>query len=67
MIWEAVDNRAQKTKQRQKEYERKREEKRRNRQLYHLRHSKVRQRICMRMFAGHPCGVKTLCFTDTPS
>lgn len=41
MIWEAVDNRAQKQKQRAKEYERKREEKRRNRQLYHLRHTKV--------------------------
>ena len=41
MIWEAVENKEQKAKQRAKEYEKKREEKGRLRQLYYLRHSKV--------------------------
>lgn len=39
MIDEAVENREQKAKQRQKEYERKREAKSAQRQLYHLRHT----------------------------
>ncbi len=41
MIMEAIDNREQKAKNRQKEYEKKREAKRRERMLYHLRHAKV--------------------------
>ena len=41
MILEAIDNRAQKKQQREKEYARKRDEKSRNRQLYHLRHTRV--------------------------
>jgi hypothetical protein len=40
MIDEAVENKEQKQKQRQKEYDRKRDQKRRDRQLYHLRHSR---------------------------
>ncbi|PNH00179.1 hypothetical protein TSOC_014012, partial [Tetrabaena socialis] len=40
MIMEAIDNKEQKQKNRQKEYDRKREAKRRERTLYHLRHSK---------------------------
>lgn len=40
MIEEAIDNREQKAKQRQKEYERKREAKWRNRQMYYLRHTR---------------------------
>ena len=40
MIEEAIDNREQKQKQRQKEYDRKREAKWRNRQMYHMRHTR---------------------------
>lgn len=40
MIQEAMDNKEQKAKQRNKEYEKKREEKRRNRQMYYLRHAR---------------------------
>lgn len=40
MIEEAIDNREQKAKQRAKEYERKREAKWRNRQMYHMRHTR---------------------------
>ncbi|KXZ44007.1 hypothetical protein GPECTOR_75g731 [Gonium pectorale] len=40
MIMEAIENKEQKAKNRQKEYDRKREAKRRERMLYHLRHSK---------------------------
>jgi hypothetical protein len=40
MIDEAVEARAQKAKQRQKEYERKRDAKRRERQMYHMRHAR---------------------------
>eukprot|EP00803_Ostreobium_quekettii_P008602 evm.model.scf_931.6 EVM.evm.TU.scf_931.6 scf_931:45254-50483(-) len=40
MIEEAVENKEQKQKQRHKEYERKRDNKRRERQLYHLRHTR---------------------------
>ena len=40
MIEEAVDNKEQKAKQRAKEYERKKEAKWRDRQLYHMRHTR---------------------------
>ncbi|GLC39744.1 hypothetical protein PLESTB_001958100 [Pleodorina starrii] len=40
MILEAIENKEQKAKNRQKEYERKRDAKRRERMLYHLRHAK---------------------------
>lgn len=39
LIEEAVDNKEQKAKQRAKEYEKKKDEKRRDRQMYHLRHT----------------------------
>ena len=39
MIEEACDNKEQKAKQRAKEYEKKKDEKRRDRQLYHMRHT----------------------------
>lgn len=39
---QAVDNKEQKAKQREKEYERKRDSRRRERLMYHLRHAKVR-------------------------
>ena len=40
MIEEAIENKEQKAKQRAKEYERKREAKWRNRQMYHMRHTR---------------------------
>jgi DnaJ-domain-containing protein 1 len=40
LIEEAIDNREQKQKQRQKEYEKKKDAKARERQLYHLRHTR---------------------------
>ncbi|EIE20889.1 DnaJ-domain-containing protein [Coccomyxa subellipsoidea C-169] len=40
MIEEAIDNKEQKAKQRQKEYEKKRDAKARDRQLYHMRHTR---------------------------
>lgn len=40
MIDEAVENREQKQKQREREYERKRDAKSRDRQMYHLRHTR---------------------------
>ena len=40
MIEEAIENKEQKAKQRQKEYDRKREAKWRNRQMYHMRHTR---------------------------
>ncbi|KAG2430428.1 hypothetical protein HXX76_009953 [Chlamydomonas incerta] len=40
MIMEAIENKEQKARNREKEYERKRETKRRERMLYHLRHAK---------------------------
>ncbi|KAL3162884.1 hypothetical protein ABBQ32_009333 [Trebouxia sp. C0010 RCD-2024] len=39
LIEEATDNKEQKAKQRAKEYEKKKDEKRRDRQLYHMRHT----------------------------
>lgn len=39
LIEEACDNKEQKAKQRAKEYEKKKDEKRRDRQLYHMRHT----------------------------
>lgn len=44
--------RAQKEKRRAQEYDKKREEKRRTRQLYHLRHSKVRLGLPLRARGG---------------
>ena len=52
MIEEAVDNREQKQKQRQKEYERKREAKWRNRQMYHMRHSRDYEALGLPMGAS---------------
>lgn len=40
MIEEAIDNREQKVKQRQKEYDKKKEAKRLERQIYHMRHAR---------------------------
>ena len=40
LIMEAVENREEKAKQRQRQYEKKREEKARLRQMYYLRHAK---------------------------
>ncbi|PSC68285.1 Histone deacetylase 14 [Micractinium conductrix] len=40
MIEEAIDNREQKVKQRQKEYEKKKDAKKLERQLYHMRHAR---------------------------
>ena len=68
MIEEAIDNKEQKAKQRAKEYERKREAKWRNRQMYHMRHtrdydalglpigaSKVDVKAAYKKLAGAPC------------
>lgn len=52
MIMEAIDNREQKAKNRQKEYEKKREAKRRERMLYHLRHAKVGRGSGLPWFGG---------------
>jgi hypothetical protein len=40
MIEEAIENKEQKLKQRHKEYEKKRDTKARDRQMYHLRHTR---------------------------
>lgn len=55
LIEEAVDNKEQKAKQRAKEYEKKKDEKRRDRQMYHLRHTNDYEELELPLGASKVC------------
>ena len=55
LIEEAVDNKEQKAKQRAKEYEKKKDEKRRDRQMYHLRHTHDYEELELPLGASKVC------------
>ncbi len=55
LIEEACDNKEQKAKQRAKEYEKKKDEKRRDRQLYHMRHTHDYEELELPLGASKVC------------
>lgn len=55
LIEEACDNKEQKAKQRAKEYEKKKDEKRRDRQLYHMRHTRDYEELELPLGASKVC------------
>lgn len=55
LIEEATDNKEQKAKQRAKEYEKKKDEKRRDRQLYHMRHTHDYEELELPLGASKVC------------
>ena len=60
LIEEACDNKEQKAKQRAKEYEKKKDEKRRDRQLYHMRHTHDYEELELPLGASKVCPLQLM-------